>query len=197
MDIYFTDERNGVVIGSYGLFMRTSDGGQTWEAVVIDEESDYHLNSLLDFGNGRWLIAGEAGYSYRSYDNGETWLALEMPYEGSMWGALKSSEECALFYGLRGHVMETCDFGTSWTEVVTGSESSISGAANHEDLIVLAANGGIVLTRDDSGQFNSYHHSSGVDFSAALSMGDGLFLLVGEDGVHRYPETSNEGNRDD
>ena len=40
---------------------------------MVDAESDYHLNSLLDFGDGSWLIAGEAGYSYRSYDNGETW----------------------------------------------------------------------------------------------------------------------------
>ena len=197
MDIYFTDENNGIAIGSYALFMRTSDGGLTWEEEIIDEESDYHLNSLLDFGDGKWLIAGEAGYSYRSYDDGETWMALDMPYQGSMWGALKTNEECVVFYGLRGHVMESCDFGTSWTEVETGSESSISGAANYEDLVVLAANSGIIMTRDDSGQFSTYHHSSGVDFSGALSMGDGLFLLVGEDGVHQYPETSSEGNRDE
>lgn len=193
MDIFFTDENNGMAIGSYGLFLRTSDGGQTWEDVAVDEESDYHLNSLLNFGDGRWLIAGEAGFSYRSYDDGETWIALDMPYQGSMWGALKTSEECVLFYGLRGHVMESCDFGTSWTEVETGSESSISGAAKYDAQIVLAANSGIVLSRDDAGQFSTYHHSSGVDFSAALSLGEGLFLLVGEEGVHKYPEISSEG----
>jgi photosystem II stability/assembly factor-like uncharacterized protein len=193
MDIYFTDASNGVVVGSYGLFMRTSDGGQTWEEGVVDEESDYHLNSLLYFGEGRWLIAGEAGASYRSYDDGETWMPLDMPYQGSMWGALKTNEECALFYGLRGHVMESCDFGTSWTEIETGTESSISGAAEYEDLVVLAANSGIVLSRDDSGHFSTHHHSGGVDFSAAISLGDGNFLLVGEEGVHKYPETSSEG----
>ena len=74
---------------------------------------------------------------------------IDMPYQGSMWGALKTSAECVLFYGLRGHVMESCDFGSSWNEVDTGSESSISGAAEYDGLVVLAANSGTVLIRDD------------------------------------------------
>jgi len=193
MDIYFTDENNGVVIGSYGLYLQTSDGGQSWEGAVVDPESDYHLNSMVRFSDGRRLIAGEAGYSYRSYDDGETWAAIEMPYQGSMWGALKTNAACVLFYGLRGHVMESCDFGSSWTELETGSESSISDATEYEGLVLLAANSGTLLIKDDGGQFSVYHHSSGVDFAAVISLGDGNFLLVGEDGVHQYPEKG-EGN---
>ncbi len=150
MDIYFTDEDNGVAVGSYGLYLYTSDGGKTWDEATVDEESDYHLNSLLYFGDGRWLIAGEAGLSYRSFDNGETWEGIDLPYLGSMWGALKTNEECVLFYGLRGHVIESCDFGSSWTEIETGSESSISGAAEYEDLVLLGANSGILA---DQGRF--------------------------------------------
>jgi len=197
MDIHFVDENNGVAIGSYGLYLLTHDGGHSWEDFTVDEESDYHLNMLLDFGEGRWLIAGEAGYSYRSYDGGESWELLEIPYQGSMWGALKTSRGCVLFYGLRGHVMESCDFGTSWTELDTGTESSISGVAEFDGLILLAANSGTVLTREGEGQFRIYHHSSGVDFAAAISMGDGNFLLVGEDGIHPYPETVDGENGDE
>lgn len=197
MDIIFTDENNGVAIGSYGLYLRTVDGGQNWQASVVDEEIDYHLNAMVLFGNGRRIIAGEAGYSYRSFDDGETWEAIEMPYQGSMWGALKTEGDCVLFYGLRGHVLESCDFGSSWTELETHSESSISGAAEHEGLVLLAANSGSILIRDDGQDFTVYHHSSGVDFSAVLSLGDGNFLLVGEDGVHRYPEAVNGGKDND
>ncbi|MFB3078386.1 MAG: WD40/YVTN/BNR-like repeat-containing protein, partial [Lysobacterales bacterium] len=197
MDIYFTDENNGVAIGSYGLSLQTHDGGQTWEDATVDPESDFHLNSLLRFSDGRRMIAGEAGYSYRSYDDGETWAAIEMPYQGSMWGALKTNRGCVLFYGLRGHVMESCDFGSSWNELETGTESSISGAAEHDGLVLLAANSGTVLIRDDRGHFSVHHHSSGVDFAAAISLGDGNFLLVGEDGVHKFPETNNQGDVDD
>ena len=197
MDIYFTDENNGVAIGSYGLMLQTRDGGQTWEDATVDPENDFHLNSLVRFSDGRRLIAGEAGYSYRSYDDGETWEAIEMPYQGSMWGALKTNGGCVLFYGLRGHVLESCDFGSSWTELETGSEASISGAAEYDGLVVLASNSGTVLIRDDRGHFSVYHHSSGVDFSAVISLGDGNFLLAGEDGVHKYPETGNKGESND
>lgn len=197
MDIYFTDEHNGVATGSYGLYLSTTDGGKTWEETMVDEESDYHLNSLLNFGDGKWLIAGEAGLSYRSFDDRETWELMEMPYQGSMWGALKTNAECVLFYGLRGHVLESCDFGSSWNEINTGSESSVSGAAEYDDLVVLAANSGVLLIRDDASGFRTYHHSSGVDFSSVVSLGDGNFLMVGEDGIHRYPETVKEGEGDE
>jgi photosystem II stability/assembly factor-like uncharacterized protein len=188
MDIYFSDEDNGVAIGSYGLYLRTSDGGHSWEDATVDPDIEFHLNRLLDLGDGRWLIAGEAGYSYRSYDHGETWEALDLPYQGSMWGALTTAGDCALFFGLRGHVMESCDFGGNWTAIETGTEASISGAAQFEGFTLLAANSGTILTRDDGGPFRVYHHSSGVDFAAAIALGGTSFLLVGEDGVHHYPE---------
>jgi photosystem II stability/assembly factor-like uncharacterized protein len=197
MDIYFIDEDNGIAVGSYGLYLYTDDGGKTWEDGSVDEESDYHLNNLVYFGDGRWMIAGEAGLSYRSFDDAQTWELMDMPYQGSMWGALKTSADCVLFYGLRGHVLESCDFGSSWDEIPTGSESSISGAAEFEELVVLGANSGIILMRDDSSGFRVYHHSSGVDFSAVLSLGDGTFLLTGEDGVHRYPELVKEEEADE
>ena len=196
MDIFFSDEKEGVAVGTYGLYLRTHDGGHSWQESTVDPDSDYHLNSLLDFGDGKWLIAGEAGYSYRSFDAGNTWEALELPYLGSMWGALKTERECVLFFGLRGHVLNSCDFGTTWTEIETGSEASISGAAQFEGYILLAANSGTVLIKDDGGPFRVIHHSSGVDFASAISLGDTKFLLVGEDGVHRYPELV-DGERDD
>jgi len=197
MDIYFTDENNGMAIGSYGLYLVTHDGGQTWEDSRVDEDIEYHLNKLLNMGDGRWMIAGEAGYSYRSFDNGESWEALALPYRGSMWGAVKTDAECVLYFGLRGNVLETCDFGSSWVEVDTGSEASISDAAEYEGSVLLAANSGTLMIRDDDEHFVTYHHSSGVDFSAVISLGEGDFLLVGEDGVHRYPEADKGVNGND
>jgi photosystem II stability/assembly factor-like uncharacterized protein len=53
MDILFTDGSNGVAIGSYGLYLKTVDGGQTWQDELINPESDYHLNSMVRFADGR------------------------------------------------------------------------------------------------------------------------------------------------
>ena len=192
MDLYFTDEDNGVAIGTYGLYLVTSDGGQNWEDIEIDPEGGYHLNAMVRFEDGRRLIAGEAGYSYRSFDDGETWEMMDMPYLGSMWGALKLDSDCALFYGLRGHALQSCDFGTTWTELATNSEASISGGAMYDGMVLLAASSGTVMTRDDGQAWEAVKHSSGVDFAAAVALDDGTFLMVGEDGVFRFPEKATE-----
>lgn len=189
MDFLFTDENNGVAIGSYGLILTTTDGGKTWnDGELVDPENDFHLNSMVRFEDGRRMIAGEAGFSYRSYDDGATWEPLELPYIGSMWGALITSPDCVLFFGLRGHAMESCDFGMSWQELDTGTLSSLSGGAERDGVVVLVGNSGIVLIREDR-KITQYQHSSGVDFSAVIPMEDDSFLLVGEEGIHPYPET--------
>jgi len=197
MDIYFTDRDNGVAIGSYGLYLRTTDGGETWDDIEIDPEGGYHLNAMIRFEDGRRLIAGEAGYSYRSFDDGMTWEMMEMPYLGSMWGALRTNGECVLFFGLRGHALQSCDFGTTWIEVATGTEASISGGAKFDGRILLAANSGTLLVHDDGRDWQEYIHSSGVDFSAAVATDDGRFLLTGENGVFEFPETAAEGRDND
>ena len=194
MDLHFTDEQNGVAIGSYGLYLVTSDGGATWEAGVVDEENEYHLNAMVRFPDGVRLIAGEAGYSYRSLDDGVSWQPLELPYDGSMWGAIITSRGCAVFYGLRGHVLQSCDAGENWVELESGSLVSLSGAAEHQGMLVFAGNSGTVLTWAGGG-FTGHQHSSGMDFAAALPLNGGRFLLVGEQGVHQFPEGN--GERDD
>ena len=193
MDLHFTDEQNGVAIGSYGLYLVTSDGGATWEAGVVDEENEYHLNAMVRFPDGVRLIAGEAGYSYRSLDDGVSWQPLELPYDGSMWGAIITSRGCVVFYGLRGHVMQSCDAGENWVELESGSLASLSGAAEHQGMLIFAGNSGTVLTWAGGG-FTSHKHSSGVDFAAALPLSGGHFLLVGEEGVHQFPEGNGVGD---
>jgi len=194
MDIHFMNENDGFAYGSYGLALYTNDGGRTWEEGVVDEENEFHLNHLVDFGDGRQMIAGEAGYSYRSFDEGLTWEAMDLPYVGSMWGGIRLPDDCVLLFGLRGHIIESCDFGESWEELPEETQSSLSDAAHDDGLLVFAGNSGVILTRDDGGAFTVHHHSSGVDFSSVIALGDGRFLLTGEDGVHHFPETEGDEN---
>ena len=93
--------------------------------------------------------------------------------------------------------VESCDFGMTWTELDTGSESSISGGAMHDGRVLLAASSGTVLTRDDGREWTEATHSSGVDFAAAVPLDDGRFLVVGEDGVFEFPETVDEESSDE
>jgi photosystem II stability/assembly factor-like uncharacterized protein len=187
MDIHFFSAQRGLAVGAYGLALVTGDGGQTWEEGTIGDE-EWHYNAMLALSDGRIMVAGEAGYSYRSQDGGETWETLDLPYSGSMFGIVDGTENCILVFGLRGHVQESCDFGERWSELASGTESSISGAVHVHNTTVMVGNSGLVLTREGQAPLRAEYHSSGVDFAAIAASGDGRFILVGEDGVHHYPE---------
>lgn len=187
MDLHFFDEHSGLAVGSYGLALFTEDGGVNWEDSLVNEE-DWHNNSVLvveDF----MLVAGEAGLSYRSLDGGLSWETIEMPYPGSMFGAVRSSADCVMVFGLRGHAQESCDQGETWEELDTGTEQTIAGGVFDGEGVVLVGNSGLVLTRSEGNGFQQRSHSSGVDFAEVIVQAEGRYLLVGEDGVHSFPET--------
>jgi photosystem II stability/assembly factor-like uncharacterized protein len=192
MDVKFFDDHRGLAIGAYGLALSTDDGGKQWQEALVNEE-EWHNNALLDMGDGRLMVAGEAGFTYRSTDAGQTWETIEMPYPGSMFGIVEGANGCAIVFGLRGNVQESCDFGDTWVELATGTEASIAGATLDNGINVFVGNSGLVMTRGDGGPFSVEYHSSGVDFAAVVPVGYGRYLLVGEDGVHRYPESGETG----
>lgn len=195
MDIHFFDGERGLAIGAYGLALFTADGGVSWEERVVSPD-EWHLNAVLDRGAGRLLIAGEAGHSWLSADGGETWEVVDMPYPGSMFGVVRE-DACVLEFGLRGHLQRSCDGADAWMPVDTGSSATlIAGAANGGELL-LVGNSGTILRRSRGGEFSEHRHSSGVDFSGVVAAGDGRWLLSGEDGVHRFPETPPARRTDD
>jgi photosystem II stability/assembly factor-like uncharacterized protein len=190
MDLWFADANTGIAVGAYGLLLTTSDGGQNWEDWAVNEEDDAHLNGLLELPDNTLLIAGEAGFSYRSRDAGETWESLDIPYQGSLFGAEMAGDSCVLFYGLRGHILRSCDLGDQWEELHSGSESTLVGGTGHAGGVLMVGNSGTIVDYSNGGKLTVHSHSSGVDFSGALLLADGRFLLVGEDGIYFYPEAS-------
>ena len=185
MDIHFVDGQTGYAIGAYGLMMKTRDGGNTWDEFEVSLDG-WHLNALIDLGDGRLLITGEQGLSYLSSDAGETWETIEMPYPGSMFGAVQAGA-CIVVYGLRGNVQRSCDDGLNWEALASPTESSLAGGAARDGTVLLVGNSGEVVTVGADGRMSSQKHPSGVDFSAVLPLEDGRWLLVGENGTHVHP----------
>ncbi|MEM1410902.1 MAG: YCF48-related protein [Pseudomonadota bacterium] len=185
MDLHFVDASTGYAIGAYGLLMKTNDGGESWDEFPVSPD-EWHLNGIVDLGGGALVIAGEAGFSYVSEDAGENWLPIEMPYPGSMFGAVLAGD-CIVAYGLRGNVQRSCDGGNGWEEVSTPTESSLAGGAYRDGETLLVGNSGQLVMIDANGQVNAQQHPSGVDFSAVVPLEGGQWLLVGEGGRYHYP----------
>lgn len=146
------------------------------------EFGECHLNALLHLGDGRMMIAAEAGYGFRSRDEGETWEAFRFPYPGSMFGLLEQ-RGCVVAFGLRGHIQKSCDFGETWDEVPNENQQSLLGGDVRSDgTAILVGSGATRVALDPAGGFTVEADQLGSDYASVVAAADGL-ILAGENGV--------------
>ncbi len=188
LDVLFLDANRGFAVGAYGLMYETSDGGEHWTGVESDVRADeLHFNSIIRLKNGDILLAGEQSTLAMSSDQGASWVTLESPYEGSMFGAVALGEKGAAIFGLRGNAYVTDDVRAgNWTEVKTDTVASMFGgtALPSGGVAMVGLNGNIVVMDANGGNVHLLKTPSGTPLSAAVPFGDEL-LAVGESGVQR------------
>lgn len=160
--------------------------------LMLDAESDPHLNAMARAGSGALVIAGERGTFMRSRDGGQTWESKRLPYEGSMFGVLAWEDDHILVFGLRGNVLESRDLGDSWTEVETGITTSLMGghALPGGGAVLVGANGAILTRPDADTPFTAtaYEMSTGETplLSGVLPVDDAGYLVIGDKGADLY-----------
>ena len=182
-------EDAGVETLPQDVLQDADDSGYFDSAAIIDkgcyEFMECHLNAFLDAGNGRWLIAAERGYGFRSYDNGESWESFRFPYSGSMFGLLQLDDNSMLAYGLRGHVQLSNDAGRSWEELDNDLVSSLKGGTVGPDgRALMVGSGAAQLIYDpDAERFELEEDRLGSTYAAVLYSDDGGKILAGEEGV--------------
>jgi photosystem II stability/assembly factor-like uncharacterized protein len=194
LDVTFLDETTGFVVGAYGLIFRTDDGGANWQPWIgrIDNPDGFHYNAISESGD--WLfMAGEAGSLYRSFDAGQSWEALESPYEGSFFGIVSDvSGEQVVAMGLRGNVFRSTDAGVSWQRLETSIESPVHGGAMLSDGRVALATRTLLLA-DAEGQVSPVAGVKASAYSAVAETADGQLVMVGLHGVRRVESIRLEG----
>ncbi|MCP5160180.1 MAG: photosystem I reaction center subunit IV [Hahellaceae bacterium] len=188
LDVWFKNDKEGFVVGAYGFFFSTKDGGSTWEnaAPRIANPDRFHLNAMNQVTGGAVFIAGEAGVLFRSVDGGENWVTLESPYEGSLFGvAGNGNVNEVTIYGLRGHLFRSVDMGDSWSGVDSGTESSLMGSfASSDGSMYVVGNSGTILVSGNAGEsFKSRVREDRVSLMSGIMLEDDSLILVGENGV--------------
>lgn len=142
-----------------------------------------HLNAIIQLDSDRLMITAERGYGFRSTDQGETWEAFRFPYTGSLFG-LVQQEDCILAFGLRGHVLKSCDFGDNWSDVpVEGEQTLMGGTVLADGTAVLVGAGATLLRISPDEQVRRDADQLGGDYAAVVADDEGTLILVGEDGV--------------
>jgi photosystem II stability/assembly factor-like uncharacterized protein len=188
LDVWFENENKGYVVGAYGFFFATNNGGKSWQFIAgrMDNIDRYHLNAIQKIKGGAILIAGEAGTLFTSNDRGETWETLYGPYQGSYFGIqnTKNKNE-VLVYGLRGNVYKSNDNGQSWEKIETPVSTSLAGSTLSDDgTITLVGFSGTVLESSDDGQSFKLNERVSLDaYTAVESLNGNQLIVASEKGI--------------
>ncbi|MBI3285797.1 MAG: photosystem I reaction center subunit IV [Burkholderiales bacterium] len=169
--IWFSNDLEGYVVGAFGQFFHTNDGGEHWEswATRLDTPDGLHYNAISSTPGGLLTISGEAGKVYRSRDGGKTWQALDTGYRGQIYGVLGTPNglggEALVAFGFAGHMFRSADGGVSWQALDKQTAKSLTcGIALPNGSLVLVSQDGRLLQSDDQGR-NFTMTRTGTDMS--------------------------------
>ena len=194
LDLWFTDESTGFIIGAYGMIFRTTDGGlnwQPWNGHIYNPDG-FHYSAMSGSGE-RLFIAGEAGTLYRSIDAGQSWESLESPYEGSFFDIISDQRNAQVIaMGLRGNAFRSADDGVSWQRIETSVETPLSGGALLSDGRLAIASRSLLIGEAATLAMNATKVRPAA-YSAVTETADGQLILVGLSGVQRVESIGLEG----
>jgi photosystem II stability/assembly factor-like uncharacterized protein len=191
--VWFRNESDGLAAGSYGLLLRTRDGGKTWALAseAIANPEGYHFNAITATPGGALLIAGEAGRVYRSLDGGARWETLDTGYKGQLYGALGVRGEVGediLAFGFKGNLFRLAHGAKSWQALASGTTKTLVAGvllASGEPLLV-GADGGLWA---GAAQGRKFKAAGSVPLPAAAAIspapGASAFAVSGIGGVRR------------
>ena len=189
LDVRFDNARNGILVGAYGLVLRTTDSGQSWQSLMarVDNPKGLHIYAVGGSGDTIYL-AGEQGFVARSDDAGNTFTRLETPYRGSFFtlASLPSGE--VVIGGLKGNAFWSADHGRTFARSdgfapVSLSASTVTG----KGAIVFADQAGQVYISTDRGRSVRAlrQDAASVPLSALLPAADGAVISAGLRGLAR------------
>lgn len=189
-DIRFSDEKNGLLVGAYGLVFATRDGGRTWESLKdrIDNQRGRHLYAIEAMDDEVYLV-GEQGALYRSADGGRHFGSMQSPYAGTFFGALATPGGGLIAFGLRGHAYATDDRGASWRRIDSEQAAAFTAGTRLADGSLLLANesGRLLRSVDNGRRFQPLAVPQPVSITGVIQAADGGLILTSARGVRRLP----------
>lgn len=188
MDVWFANEKEGLIVGAYGAIFRTEDGGKNWQALLdrIENSDGFHFYGLAEV-DGALLLVGESGILYRSVNQGRNWETLDSPYKGSLFGiVVDPSGRRAIATGLRGNTIATTDGGINWQHKPTVSPGSLNaGVLTKDGTFVLVGLAGQMLVQEKG---SADFRAVATGFPGCMSVAetvDGQLVLAGLGGLRR------------
>lgn len=146
LDVWFRNNSDGYLVGAFGLILHTTDAGNSWTPIMdlTDNPKRLHLYAVRGHGDDVFIV-GEQGIVLRLDAATGHFVAVSLPYKGSLFGAAVQATRIVV-YGLGGHVLLSDDHGATWRALETGTTQSFVGSAERPDgVLLLVTQGGKIM----------------------------------------------------
>ena len=136
LDIGFSNDTHGFLVGTNRLILETNDGGNTWDerSLQIPEEENFRLISI-DFKGDEGWIAGQPGLVMHTIDSGQNWtrLLLGNKLPGDPYLITTLGENSAELATTAGAIYRTIDGGSNWEGVVANASGGVRDLRRSKD----------------------------------------------------------------
>jgi photosystem II stability/assembly factor-like uncharacterized protein len=195
----FVSEQTGFIAGQGGTVLRTTDGGENWDALYIGENQ---LIRRVDFVNEKegWAV-GHRGSIFHTSDAGNSWeVQYEVP-DVYLRDVAFADENHGWVVGHGATILSTSDGGASWQKQemrgFTGRDlPRLHGVyARDENTAVVVGEFGTVVHTENGGELWLVTPTDiGVTWLAVDGHGDSIYT-VGSDGMAAYLSLATDEQR--
>jgi len=141
-DIQFLDKNNGFACGTNGLFLKTNNGGDTWEKETHGATDNF--NAMHFFNTKTGILVNYTSMSERIKMTKDGGSNLSSVYDKTTSDMLRGvyfvNDKFGFISGEHGAILKTEDGGQNWIEYKTNHTSS-----TYEDLYFFNKNYGIAV----------------------------------------------------
>lgn len=160
LSIRFADKKRGIVIGSIlnkqervvdSLVMRTEDGGETWQRVIVPTKKElFHLDFV---GSSRCWIVGDEGIILYSENGGSNFRVQKSNTVSDLFNVDFRDEKEGYIVGSKGTILRTENGGEIWESVRTEFKQTFMRVDFADDKNgVIVGYDGIILRSMDKGK---------------------------------------------
>ncbi|CAH0156681.1 WD40/YVTN/BNR-like repeat-containing protein [Pseudomonas brassicacearum] len=184
-DMLFLGDQQILVVGAYGMVLRSEDAGATWQVWMahVDNTQEFHLYAITQAA-GAIYLAGEQGYLARSLDQGKTFSKVQTDVGGSFFTLQTGNDGEVLAAGLQGNMVSIENSGETWTLLDTQSTGTLIDSEKSDD--------GSIYFSDINGRIEKLAGRTltpvqhvAVPVSAFTIVTEGSFVVVGASGIKR------------
>ncbi len=163
LSIRFSDKKHGFAVGSIlqqaggsvsyvvdSLLMRTEDGGDTWQRIVVPSKGElYHL---VFSGSSHGWIVGDVGLILATTDSGLTWTTQPSGTKLPLYNIDFRNDSEGFVVGKGGTILRSVDGGAHWQQTVTNFKDTLMRVDFADDKNGwIVGYGGLILRSADRG----------------------------------------------